>query len=109
MTAAPERTDRIHRGFTDDESRWQAAVGLDPAADGAFVYSVRTTGVYCRPTCPARLALRRNVRFHATCRDAENAGFRPCKRCKPTGESIAARHASAVAQACRAIEGADEV
>jgi AraC family transcriptional regulator of adaptative response/methylated-DNA-[protein]-cysteine methyltransferase len=108
MTAAPERTDRIHRGFTDDESRWQAVVSRDPAADGAFVYSVRTTGVYCRPTCAARLALRKNVRFHATCQDAESAGFRPCKRCKPTGESLAARHASVVAQACRAIEGADD-
>lgn len=81
----------------------------DPAADGAFVYSVRTTGVYCRPTCAARLALRKNVRFHATCGDAEKAGFRPCKRCTPTGEALTARHVSAVAQACRAIEEAEDV
>jgi AraC family transcriptional regulator of adaptative response/methylated-DNA-[protein]-cysteine methyltransferase len=109
MTAAPEKTDLIARNFTDDESRWQAVVSRDPAADGAFFYSVRTTGVYCRPTCAARRALRENVRFHATCQDAQRAGFRPCKRCKPTGESLAARHASAVAQVCRAIEEADEV
>jgi len=109
VTTVPEKTDPIARSFIDDESRWQAVASRDPAADGAFFYSVRTTGVYCRPTCAARLALRENVRFHATCRDAEKAGFRPCKRCKPTGESLAARHASAVAQACRAIEEADDV
>src|ERR1700722_16526726 len=100
---------RTADSYIDDESRWQALISRDPAADGAFFYSVRTTGVYCRPTCAARLALRENVRFHATCQDAENAGFRPCKRCKPTGEGLAARHAAAVAQACRAIEGAEEV
>jgi AraC family transcriptional regulator of adaptative response/methylated-DNA-[protein]-cysteine methyltransferase len=109
MTTAPEKTDRVSRSFTNDESRWQAVVSRDPAADGAFFYSVRTTRVYCRPTCAARLALRENVRFHATCRDAESAGFRPCKRCKPNGESFTARHASAVAQACRAIEEAVDV
>jgi AraC family transcriptional regulator of adaptative response/methylated-DNA-[protein]-cysteine methyltransferase len=109
MTAAPERADRSPRNFADDECRWQAVVDRDPAADGVFFKSVRTTGVYCRPTCAARLALRKNVRFHATCQDAEDAGFRPCKRCKPTGESLTARHASAVAQACRAIEEADDV
>ena len=52
-------------------------------ADGKFYYSVATTGVYCRPSCAARLALRKNVRFHDTREDAERAGFRPCKRCKP--------------------------
>ena len=109
MTAVPENIDRISRSFNDDECRWQAVVNRDPAADGAFFYSVRTTGVYCRPTCAARLALRKNVRFHTTCQDAENAGFRPCKRCKPGGESLTARHASAVAQACRAIEESDDV
>jgi AraC family transcriptional regulator of adaptative response/methylated-DNA-[protein]-cysteine methyltransferase len=109
MTAAPEKTDPVSRSFTDDECRWQAVVSRDPAADGVFFYSVRTTGVYCRPTCAARLALRKNVRFHATCRDAEKAGFRPCKRCNPTGMSLAARHASAVAQACRAIDAAADV
>jgi AraC family transcriptional regulator of adaptative response/methylated-DNA-[protein]-cysteine methyltransferase len=109
MTASPQKSHPTARGFTDDESRWQAVVSRDPAADGVFVYSVRTTGVYCRPACAARRALRENVRFHATCRDAEAAGFRPCKRCKPTGEGLAARHASAVARACRAIEEADDV
>ena len=109
MANVPEKSERIAKHFTDDESRWQAVVSRDPAADGEFFYSVRTTGVFCRPTCAARLALRKNVRFHATCQDAEKAGFRPCKRCRPASESLIARHASAVAQVCRIIEGADEV
>jgi AraC family transcriptional regulator of adaptative response/methylated-DNA-[protein]-cysteine methyltransferase len=49
----------------------------------AFFLSVRTTGIYCRPSCPARRPKPENVRFHATARDAERAGFRACKRCKP--------------------------
>lgn len=68
-----------------DETRWAAVVEKNPRFDGAFVYSVATTGIYCRPSCPAR-PKRANVRFHATCADAEAAGFRPCKRCKPTGD-----------------------
>jgi AraC family transcriptional regulator of adaptative response/methylated-DNA-[protein]-cysteine methyltransferase len=69
--------------FASDDARWEAVCRRDPAALGAFVCSVRTTGVYCRPTCTARLPRRENVRFHATCADAEQAGFRPCKRCRP--------------------------
>jgi AraC family transcriptional regulator, regulatory protein of adaptative response / methylated-DNA-[protein]-cysteine methyltransferase len=66
-----------------DDGRWEAVRRRDPGAIGAFVYGVATTGVYCRPSCPARLPRRENVRFHATCADAERAGFRPCKRCRP--------------------------
>lgn len=95
--------------FSDDESRWQAVTARDATADGVFVYSVRTTGVYCRPTCPARLAKRENVRFHATCQEAEASGFRACKRCKPTGESLAQRQNAAVARACRLIEESEEM
>jgi AraC family transcriptional regulator of adaptative response/methylated-DNA-[protein]-cysteine methyltransferase len=109
MTTPSPEVGRMPRPFSNDEDRWQAVVNRDPAADGVFYYSVRTTGVYCRPSCGARLALRANVRFHATCREAEEAGFRPCKRCKPTAGSLAQRHASVVAQACRCIEQADEV
>ena len=68
---------------TVNDPRWTAVVARDHAADGTFFYSVKTTGVYCRPSCAARLARPENVRFHATCADAERAGFRPCKRCKP--------------------------
>jgi AraC family transcriptional regulator of adaptative response/methylated-DNA-[protein]-cysteine methyltransferase len=95
--------------FADNESRWQAVVQRDPIADGKFYYSVRTTGVYCRPTCAARLALRKNVGFHDTREDAVKAGFRPCKRCKPEGEGVAARQSAAVAQACRSIEELEEI
>ena len=94
--------------FATDKDRWQAVRNRNPAADRAFVYSVRSTGVYCRPTCPARLARRDNVRFHATCDDAERAGFRACKRCTPNKASLAQRQATAVASACRLIEEANE-
>jgi AraC family transcriptional regulator, regulatory protein of adaptative response / methylated-DNA-[protein]-cysteine methyltransferase len=97
------------KAFSDDESRWQAVKARDVAADGAFVYSVRTTGVYCRPTCSSRLANRQNVRFHSTCREAEAAGFRACKRCKPAGPSLAERRLSVVARACRLIEESEEL
>jgi AraC family transcriptional regulator of adaptative response/methylated-DNA-[protein]-cysteine methyltransferase len=69
--------------FLDDEARWQAVVARSRAADGAFYTAVRTTGVYCRPSCAGR-PLRKNVAFYASCMDAERAGFRACKRCKPT-------------------------
>jgi AraC family transcriptional regulator of adaptative response/methylated-DNA-[protein]-cysteine methyltransferase len=75
--------------FPTEHERWDAVQRRDPAADGMFYYSVATTGVYCRPTCGARLPRRENVAFHATCADAERAGFRPCKRCRPNGPSLA--------------------
>ncbi|HEY7243569.1 MAG TPA: bifunctional DNA-binding transcriptional regulator/O6-methylguanine-DNA methyltransferase Ada [Xanthobacteraceae bacterium] len=94
--------------FRTDRERWDAVRGRDPAAEGVFYYSVATTGVYCRPTCGARLPRRENVAFHLTCADAERAGFRPCKRCRPNEPSLAERHAAAVSKACRMIEQADE-
>jgi AraC family transcriptional regulator of adaptative response/methylated-DNA-[protein]-cysteine methyltransferase len=109
MTTSSAKAELASRLFTSDEERWQAVVNRDPTAVGAFFYSVRSTGVYCSPNCPAKRARRENVRFHATCQEAEAAGFRPCKRCKPTEGSLAERHASIVAQACRAIEEAGEV
>jgi len=72
-----------------------------------FYFSVKTTGVYCRPSCPARLPRRENVRFHRTYDDARRAGFRPCERCRPEGPALAERRASAVAGACRMIEAAE--
>jgi AraC family transcriptional regulator, regulatory protein of adaptative response / methylated-DNA-[protein]-cysteine methyltransferase len=92
-----------------DSERWEAVRRRDRAADGSFVYSVRTTGVYCRPSCAARLPRRENVRFHATCAEAERAGFRPCKRCRPNERPLAERQAAAIAKACRMIEGAEEL
>src|SRR5262245_58632737 len=93
----------------DDDARWKAVKRRDRAADGAFVCAVRTTGVYCRPSCAARLPRRENVEFHATCAAAERAGFRPCRRCRPNEHAPAERLASAIAKACRMIEPAEEV
>jgi AraC family transcriptional regulator of adaptative response/methylated-DNA-[protein]-cysteine methyltransferase len=91
-----------------DDSRWAAVVARDPAFDGRFVTAVETTGIYCRPSCPAKRPNRSNVRFYDTAKDAEKAGFRPCKRCKPTEMSLAKQHAEKVAEACRLIEAAEE-
>jgi AraC family transcriptional regulator of adaptative response/methylated-DNA-[protein]-cysteine methyltransferase len=92
----------------EQDPRWFAVMARDARMDGSFVYSVRTTGVYCRPSCAARLANPRNVRFHATPAEAEAAGFRPCKRCRPDAPPQRERHAARVAEACRMIEAAEE-
>jgi AraC family transcriptional regulator, regulatory protein of adaptative response / methylated-DNA-[protein]-cysteine methyltransferase len=94
---------------TVNDPRWAAVVARDAAADGTFFYSVKTTGVYCRPSCAARLARPENVQFHNTCAEAERAGFRPCKRCKPNERPLVEQHAAKVAEICRLIEGADTV
>jgi AraC family transcriptional regulator of adaptative response/methylated-DNA-[protein]-cysteine methyltransferase len=109
MLSSATRANGRPVGFLSDEARWEAVRRRDPAADGAFYYSVRTTGVYCRPSCAARLARRENVDFHLTCADAERAGFRPCKRCRPNEAGLSERHAAAVAKACGLIDAADEM
>ena len=95
--------------FRSDDERWTAVLDRDSTANGLFFYSVRTTGVYCRPSCAARLPRRENVRFHASCVAAEMAGFRACKRCRPNEAALAERQAAAVTQACRLIETAEEI
>lgn len=91
-----------------EEERWAAVVARDAAYDGRFVIAVQTTGVYCRPSCPARRPNRANVRFFDTAEEAERAGFCPCKRCKPTEQSPGRQHAEKVREACRLIETAEE-
>src|SRR2546428_795859 len=93
---------------TASDARWAAVVARDPRADGTFYYSVETTGVYCRPSCAARLARPEHVRFHATYTEAEQAGFRPCKRCKPNQASPVEQHVVKIAAACRFIENSEE-
>jgi len=88
----------------EHDARWDALRARDPRADGTFVYSVRTTGVYCRPSCGARAPRPENVAFHADPAAAERAGFRPCKRCRPDGPSLAGRRAAQVAELCRWID-----
>jgi AraC family transcriptional regulator, regulatory protein of adaptative response / methylated-DNA-[protein]-cysteine methyltransferase len=93
--------------FTTDDQRWEAVSHRDRLADGCFFYAVKTTGVYCRPTCSSRLPKRVNVRFFLTCGDAERAGYRACKKCGPKA-SGPTPIPDAVVRACRMIEEADE-
>ncbi|HEV2677562.1 MAG TPA: bifunctional DNA-binding transcriptional regulator/O6-methylguanine-DNA methyltransferase Ada [Aliidongia sp.] len=93
--------------FASDEARWQAVCDRNRAADGQFYFAVATTGVYCRPNCAARQPRRENVRFYDTIAAAEAAGFRACKRCRPTGKSIEQTQADAVQRACRMIDEAE--
>ena len=108
MKASPGNTKTAGRArFAGDEERWNAVVRRDGNADGRFYYSVKTTGVYCRPSCSARRARRENVQFHASCEEAERAGFRPCKRCQPHGLTLAEERAATIAAACRSIEAGE--
>ncbi len=92
---------------TLNDPRWAQVVARDKSADGKFFYSVKTTGVFCRPSCGARTPRPENVAFHLTTADAEAAGFRPCKRCKPDAQPLAATHAATIATLCRYIESAE--
>lgn len=91
-----------------DDPRWARIVARDKSADGAFWYSVATTGVYCRPSCPSRRANPANVQLHDTLQAAKATGFRPCRRCNPDGPSLEAANAAMIADACRRIEQSEE-
>lgn len=92
---------------TASDPRWARIVARDRSADGRFWYSVATTGVYCRPSCPSRTANPANVTLHDTLEGARATGCRPCKRCNPDGSSSDAENAALVEQACRMIENRD--
>jgi AraC family transcriptional regulator of adaptative response/methylated-DNA-[protein]-cysteine methyltransferase len=83
-------------------------VARDKTADGHLWYSVATTGVYCRPSCPSRVANPKNIQLHDTLESAKATGFRPCRRCNPDGQSIECEHAALVEKACRIIEKSEE-
>jgi AraC family transcriptional regulator of adaptative response/methylated-DNA-[protein]-cysteine methyltransferase len=102
------KIESIAEPYASIDARWAAVTRRDRGADGVFFYSVRTTGVYCRPSCGARPALRANVAFHASCADAEAAGFRPCLRCKPDQPPLSERQAQAIAEACRIIDALED-
>jgi AraC family transcriptional regulator, regulatory protein of adaptative response / methylated-DNA-[protein]-cysteine methyltransferase len=106
MQAQTRRQVAANKTLTDP--RWSAVVARDRRQDGKFFYSVITTGVYCRPSCGSRRANPDNVAFHVTTAQAEAAGFRPCKRCRPDQQPLEAEHAVKVARACRMIESAQE-
>src|SRR5580700_1288616 len=91
------------------EKYWAAVVAHDATQDGRFFYSVKTTGVYCRPGCASRQPRRENVAFYETSAAAEAAGFRACKRCRPNERSSADRHVAAIGRACALIRARDEI
>lgn len=103
MTTKTPRTKR----YTTDDARWQAVQARDAAADGHFVYAVRTTGVYCRPGSKARLPRRENVEFFTTPEAAERAGYRASRHTHGDQPGAAAERAALVAEACRQIEASD--
>lgn len=90
------------------DPRWERLRNRDSSEEGAFVYGVATTGVYCRPGCASRLPRKENIRFFASGEEAERAGFRPCKRCQPDRAPLAERQAEAISKACALIEAAEE-
>jgi methylphosphotriester-DNA--protein-cysteine methyltransferase len=90
--------------FSTNSSRWAALQSRNPLAHDAFIYSVITTKIYCRPTCSSRLARRANITFHITAAEAEADGFRPCKRCHPDSKTTQDDPQKiAVAKACELI------
>ena len=91
-----------------DEQRWRAVEGRDGSFDGAFVFAVSTTGIYCRPSCPSRRPKRRNVRYYAAPEGAERNGYRACKRCKPRDARAADPMVDALRAVCRFIEASDQ-
>lgn len=107
--ASPAGTNVAHfPTATERDPRWARVLARDRSADGEFYYSVATTGIYCRPSCPSRVANPTNVRFHDAAAACEAAGFRPCKRCRPDEISQDARNAHMIAQICRMIAEAEE-
>ncbi len=90
--------------FNTDDDRWNAVRENRSDADGLFYYAVITTGIYCRPSCRSKLPNRDNVEYFATCDDALAAGYRACKRCKPTTISKAREIEQIIIHACRIIE-----
>jgi AraC family transcriptional regulator of adaptative response/methylated-DNA-[protein]-cysteine methyltransferase len=102
MSAAEQTMTRATATVSDP--RWQAIVTRSSQADGSFFYSVSTTGVYCRPSCGSRRARPEHVRFFDSREQAEQAGFRPCKRCKPDRAPLVDQYAQKVTEACRIID-----
>ncbi|MEA2572850.1 MAG: AraC family transcriptional regulator [Chloroflexia bacterium] len=92
------------KSLLSEESCWEAVLRRDSGLDGAFVYGVRSTGVFCRPSCPSRRPRREQVRFFPIPEAAEQAGFRSCLRCKPSDAEVHDPHLGLVQRVCRLIE-----
>jgi AraC family transcriptional regulator, regulatory protein of adaptative response / methylated-DNA-[protein]-cysteine methyltransferase len=108
MMAMPTKSAKPKPPTVADDPRWGRIVARDKTADGQLWYSVETTGVYCRPSCPSRIADPKNVKLHDSLESARATGFRPCKRCNPDGPSIECENAALIAKACRIIEESEE-
>jgi AraC family transcriptional regulator of adaptative response/methylated-DNA-[protein]-cysteine methyltransferase len=111
MSLSAEKDTTLNAGRTTvsaRDPRWDAVIARDDSRAGSFVYAVKSTGVYCRPSCPSRRPKPQNVEFFRLPEEAERAGFRPCRRCQPNTLSIADRNAAVVAEACRQIEAETE-
>lgn len=93
----------------ESDYRWQAIVRKDSLFDDKFFYGVTTTGVFCRPSCAARLPKAEHVSFHATCEDALRSGFRPCKRCRPDEIALRERQLLKVQQICEMLDRAETI
>jgi AraC family transcriptional regulator of adaptative response/methylated-DNA-[protein]-cysteine methyltransferase len=101
-------TQLVVESYETDAARWRALVERRKAADGHFFVAVKTTRIFCRPWCPSRRPLRKNVVFFDTPQLALRAGFRPCLRCRPMGEDPRGRQADVLVKACRLLESDDE-
>jgi AraC family transcriptional regulator of adaptative response/methylated-DNA-[protein]-cysteine methyltransferase len=108
MTTDSPKSSKSALPSVADDPRWARIVARDKTADEHLWYSVSTTGVYCRPSCPSRTANPRNVQLHDSLASAKATGSRPCKRCNPDGLSTAAENAALVAKACRIIDESEE-
>ena len=108
MNAVLVESQRSTSPLVADDPRWARIVARDKTADGHLWYSVVTTGVYCRPSCPSRAANAKNVQLHDNLEGAKATGFRPCKRCNPDGLSAEAENVALVAKVCRIIEESEE-
>lgn len=91
-----------------DDQRWNAVIERDAGWNGKFVYAVRTTGIYCRPTCPSRRPFRANVEFFETTDAAEAAGYRPCQRCHPQTDERIEPQLDLIVEVCRYLEAQSE-
>jgi AraC family transcriptional regulator, regulatory protein of adaptative response / methylated-DNA-[protein]-cysteine methyltransferase len=102
MSEQASREERLRR--IDEASCWRAVEGRDGAFDGQFVYAVRSTGIYCRPSCPARRPRRTQVVFFSVPEAAEQCGYRPCRRCRPQQTTTVSEQVERVRSICRYIE-----
>ncbi|MDQ8728620.1 bifunctional DNA-binding transcriptional regulator/O6-methylguanine-DNA methyltransferase Ada [Bradyrhizobium sp. LHD-71] len=108
VTATLRALSTTHQATITNDPRWARIVARDRRANGQLWYSVSTTGVYCRPSCPSRTANPRNVQLHDSLDAAKATGFRPCKRCNPDGLTTDSENATIIARACRLIESSEK-